>query len=277
MPELPEVQTVCDVMRPQIVGKRIENIRIEEEKVIAGADVDKFKKCLIGAAFEAVNRRGKYILLLLDKGRRLTIHLRMTGCLLVAPAGYPAEKHTHVTFELEGGQELRFIDQRKFGRMWLTEACGKVPGLDALGPEPFDKALTAEYLKERIGNLHRKIKDCLLDQHLVAGIGNIYSDEILFRAGIHPAREACSLTEAAYKRLAAQIPDTMQYYVDKNRIDAQTYLKTGGREYQNTPYLQVYGRAGKACLVCGERLVKARVAGRGSVYCPCCQRLDETT
>lgn len=277
MPELPEVQTVCDVIGPQVKGRMIESIRIADEKLMGDADTERRISCVCGARILGVLRRGKYILFPLSNGLRMTVHLRMTGGLLIAPGEYPRERHTRAVFMLDDGKELRFTDQRRFGRIWLTEEGKgeKVPGLMSLGIEPFDGQLTAQYMKERLSSSGRKIKDCLLDQTIIAGIGNIYSDEILFRAGIHPAQRANTLTDEKIKTLVRCIPEAMQYYVEKNRIDAEAYFRTGGREYRNTPYLQVYGRAGKECMRCGEKLIRERIAGRGSVFCPSCQRLDE--
>ena len=275
MPELPEVQTICDVIAPQIIGRRIEDVIVYHDGVLANAAPAEFINLLRGNKFISMSRRGKYMLILLESGQRLIIHLRMTGGLLALPQEYPMEKHTHVVFMLDDETQLRFRDLRRFGRIWLAGSDESVPGLDTLGPEPFDQQITFAYLKEKLQDSRRKIKDCLLDQTFIAGIGNIYSDEILFRAGIHPAKCACSLTDAELLRLAAIIPETMTYYVEKNRIDPETYLKTSGREYQNTPYLQVYGRKGKPCLHCGTTLHKEKIAGRGSVFCPRCQTLDE--
>lgn len=274
MPELPEVQTVCDVIGPQIKGQRIVGIRICDETLLENTDEARLMQAVCGAAIRDTARRGKYILFTLDNGFRLTVHLRMTGCLLVAPKEYPAQRHTRAVIALENEQQLLFTDQRRFGRIWLTDAGETIQGIMRLGPEPFDERITPAYLKEKCGGA-RKIKDCLLDQGIIAGIGNIYSDEILFRAGIHPARCGCSLTDREYETLARQIPETMAFYVEKNSIDAPRYLQTGGREYQNTPYLQVYGRAGLACAKCRGMLKKHRIAGRSSVYCPTCQPLDE--
>jgi len=276
MPELPEVQTVCDVIGPQIVGRKIEDAFINHEGVLANMDREQFKKEVCASSFLSVRRRGKYILLSLSCGKTMIVHLRMTGCLLVVPKGQQQEKHTHVVFDLDGEKELRFIDQRRFGKIWIVREGESILGLDALGPEPFDDEVTFDYLKKHLQNSHRKIKDCLLDQSFIAGIGNIYSDEILFRAGIHPAKCACRLTDDEVVRLAQIIPETMAYYVEKNCIDQDEYLRTGGREYQNTPFLQVYGRRGQKCLSCDTLLQKERVAGRGSVFCPNCQKLDET-
>jgi len=277
MPELPEVQTVCDVLRPQLTDRRITRIRVLNKSVLANRTAEALERDMCGRSVAAVHRRGKYISFLLDNGACLRVHLRMTGCLLIAPASMLVEKHTHVVFGLDNGQEMRFIDPRRFGRLWFfakdEEDC--VSGVHKLGPEPFDDVLDADYLKKKLGHTQRCIKDCLLDQTIVAGIGNIYSDEILLRAGIRPMKRACALTEDEMQRLSRCIPETMAYYVAKNVITPERYLQTGGRDYQNTPYLQVYGRAGKACVICGEMLQKATVAGRTSVFCARCQRLDE--
>ena len=191
------------------------------------------------------------------------------------PAEAAAEKHTQAAFTLDDGMQLRLIDQRKFAKIDLLEPGETLPGIAKLGPEPFDPGVTAAYLQSNIGASGRTVKDCLLDQTVVAGIGNIYSDEILHAVCIHPARRARSLTTEEYERLAHTIPQVMAYFVQMNAISPEKYLLTGGREYQNTPYLRVYGRAGKACLSCGTILIKERISGRGSVYCPACQTIHE--
>lgn len=275
MPELPEVQTVCDVIGPQIIDCRIEEILINHGSVLANADKQSFCNQLCGSTFLSMNRRGKYMLLSMDNGVQLVIHLRMTGCLMVTDADYPFEKHTHVVLKLQGGKELRFIDQRRFGRFWLLQAEETLGEIAKLGPEPWDARLTKAYLQTKMGKSRKTVKECLLDQTLIAGIGNIYSDEILHRVQIHPEKKACKLTEVEYAALASAIPKTMQFFTETNAISPEKYLLTGGRDYQNTPYLRVYGRAGQKCLQCEAVLQKITVGGRGSVYCPICQVLDE--
>lgn len=274
MPELPEVETVIRVIGPQIRGLLVTEVVIHHPDVIAYPSAKEFSTMLIGKKIAGMARRGKFIHILLEDGGCLTLHLRMTGGLLVAPADLPLEKHTHVVFRLSDGRELRFSDMRRFGRFWLIRAEEEDPysGIAKLGPEPFDENLTAEYLQKSLGKRKRAIKECLLDQSMVAGIGNIYSDEILFRAKLDPARTACSLTEEEWQRLAEYIPSVLRFYTEKNAITAEEYLKTRGRDYRNTPFLQVYGQKGKPCPVCGEPLCKKVVGGRSSVYCPRCQR-----
>ena len=160
----------------------------------------------------------------------------------------------------------------RFGRLWLLrEGEDGVCGLDALGPEPFDAGLSAGYLSARLGSSRRAVKECLLDQSVVAGIGNIYGDEILFAAGIAPDRPARSLEREEWERLASMIPDRLAYFIEKNAITPQEYLETRGRDYRNTPFLQVYGHGGEPCPVCGAELRRAVIGGRGSVFCPQCQ------
>lgn len=275
MPELPEVQTVCDVIGPQIVGCRIEKISINHCGVLVNADKQAFCNQLCDSTFLSMKRRGKYMLLSMDSGAQLVIHLRMTGCLLVTDADTPFEKHTHAVFYLRGGKQLRFIDQRRFGRFWILKQEETLKEIDKLGIEPSDERLTKMYLQAEIGKSRKTVKECLLDQTLIAGIGNIYSDEILHRARIHPEKKACDLSDNEFAVLAREIPDVMDYYTKTNAISPERYLQTGGRDYQNTPYLRVYGRAGNTCLRCGNTLQKITVGGRGSVFCPVCQQLDE--
>lgn len=197
----------------------------------------------------------------------------MTGCLLVTPPDYPMEKHTHIIMQLNSKTELRFSDTRRFGRFWLIQSGEEdtYSGIGKLGLEPFDENLTAEYLQSKFGKRKKAIKECLLDQSVVAGIGNIYSDEILFRAEICPDRSAGSLTAEEWQRLAAEIPACLSYFTLKNHITPEDYLQTKGQDYRNTPFLQVYGHNDEPCPRCGEALIRTVIGGRSSVYCPHCQ------
>lgn len=184
----------------------------------------------------------------------------------------PEEKHTHLVFRLSNGRELRFSDTRRFGRFWLIANGEADPysGIEKLGVEPLASECSAEYLRDRLGKRKKAIKECLLDQSIVAGIGNIYSDEILFAAKIHPARLANSLTATEWSRLAAAIPQQLAYFIEKNQMTPEEYLETKGQDYRNTPFLQVYGCEGKPCSICGELLCRMVIGGRGSTYCPTC-------
>lgn len=274
MPELPEVETIKRVIEPQIQGLTIENVTVKRPEVTAYPTADEFCKLLTGQTVSHMARRGKFIVIQLNSNDRIILHLRMTGCLLLTPADYPEEKHTHVIFRLNNGKELRFSDTRRFGRLWLLKnsEADTYSGIEKLGTEPLDKLLAAEYLKALLGKRKKAVKECLLDQSVIAGIGNIYSDEILFTAGIYPARPANSLNMEEWERLAAAIPERISYFIEVNKITPEEYLETKGQDYRNTPFLQVYGQEGKPCPKCGQTLCRIVVGGRGSVYCPVCQK-----
>lgn len=273
MPELPEVETIKRVLEPQLKGLTITKVTVNRPEVTAYPAADEFCRLLIGQSVSGMMRRGKFLHILLDSGDRVILHLRMTGCLLFTPADFPEEKHTHIVLEMSDGRQLRFSDMRRFGRFWLLQNGEEdtYSGIAKLGMEPFDKELTADYLIGRLGKRKKTIKECLLDQSVVAGIGNIYSDEILFAARIHPARPAYSLQQEEWECLARAIPERLSYFIEKNKITPEEYLETKGQDYRNTPFLQVYGHRGKACPVCGKIFCRMVIGGRSSVYCEGCQ------
>ena len=274
MPELPEVETIKRVIEPQIQGLMIDKVNVKRPEVVAYPAADEFCGRPTGQTISYMIRRGKFLVIQLNSNDRIILHLRMTGCLLLTPADCPEEKHTHITFSLNNGKELRFSDTRRFGRFWLMkkDEADTYSGIEKLGAEPLDKQLTAGYLQARLGKRKKAVKECLLDQSMIAGIGNIYSDEILFTAGIYPARPADSLNMEEWERLAAAIPERISYFIKVNKITPEEYLETKGQDYRNTPFLQVYGQEGKPCPKCGEMLCRIVVGGRGSVYCPVCQK-----
>ncbi len=274
MPELPEIETIKGVIEPQIKGLVIENITVNCPEVIAQPTDAEFCKAVTGQAISSMSRRGKFLMLHLKNESKITLHLRMTGCLLVTPIGYPMEKHTHIIFHLSNGRELRFSDTRRFGRFWLIRNGEEdtYSGIQKLGLEALSAECNAKYLQGGFGKRKKTIKECLLDQSVIAGIGNIYSDEILFRAKIYPARPAGSLTAEEWKCLAEVIPECLLYFIEKNHITMEEYLKTKGQNYRNTPFLQVYGHADEPCPNCGKTLVRTVIGGRSSVYCPNCQK-----
>lgn len=273
MPELPEVETIKSVIEPQIQGLIIESVIVNRPEVVTYPTVSEFCKAVTGQVISSMARRGKFLIINLENKNRVILHLRMTGCLLVTPSDYPVEKHTHIMMQLNNGMELRFSDTRRFGRFWLVpnDKEDTYSGISKLGVEPLSSECNGPYLKNRFGKRRRRIKDSLLDQSVIAGIGNIYSDEILFRAKIHPSAPANSLTDEEWERLALIIPQCLRCFVEKNKITPADYLKTKGQDYRNTPFLQVYGHADEPCPNCGEMLVRTVIGGRSSVYCPKCQ------
>ncbi len=276
MPELPEVETIRRILEPQIKGSVITSVTVNQPEVVAHPIADVFCKLLIGQTVSVMTRRGKFLGIELTSGDCVMLHLRMTGCLLVTPTDYPQEKHTHVIFYFGNGTELRFSDTRRFGRFWLIrkDEADTYSGIDKLGIEPFDDGLTAAYLQSRFGKRKKSIKECLLDQSVIAGIGNIYSDEILFAVKINPARPANSLTVEEWEQLAAAIPKRLAYFIEKNAISSEEYLESKGQGYHNTPFLQVYGHANEPCANCGNILSRNVIGGRSSVYCGKCQGIS---
>lgn len=274
MPELPEVGTIRRVLEPALQGRAVQSAETARPEVVAHPDAGGFCRLLAGRRIISLARRGKFLSICFEDSSRVVLHLRMTGCLLLLPADAPREKHTHLVFRLDGGAELRFSDPRRFGRFWLLRPGEEdtYTGMGRLGPEPFDKSFDAGYLAGRLGGRKKAVKACLLDQGTVAGIGNIYADEILFAAGLNPARPACSLDGADWARLAAAVPERLCYFIEKNALTLEEYLAGGGREYRNTPFLQVYGRQGAPCPRCKTALARTAIGGRSSVYCPNCQK-----
>ncbi len=273
MPELPEVESVRAALRGELVGRRVECVCLADPSCAAHPGAESFCGGLIGRTFTELGRRGKYVVAFLDDGGRLAIHLRMTGRLLLAEAGEGRAAHARAALSLDDGRELRFVDARRFGRLWLLRPGEEdtYTGMARLGPEPDDPALDAAYLRAACGKSRRAVKSCLLDQGVVAGIGNIYSDEILYVARIRPGRPACSLRAEEWERLAEYIPRVMRFFTEKNLVTFEEYRQSAGLTYRNTPWLRVYGHAGEACGICGTALERRVIGGRGSVFCPNCQ------
>ena len=274
MPELPEVESVRRALEGGLTGRRVCAARLLTPDVVAHPDAGAFCAALTDRRFAALSRRGKFLVAALDDGARLVVHLRMTGRLLLVPAGEAPEAYTRAVFALDDGQELRFADMRRFGRLWLLRAGEEdaFTGLAKLGPEPDSPACSAAYLRAACARSRRAVKTCLLDQGIVAGIGNIYSDEILHAARIRPDRTACSLDRPEWDRLASCVREVMCFFTEKNIVTAEEYRRTAGKEYRNTPWLRVYGHAGEPCQRCQTPLVRTTIGGRSSVYCPQCQR-----
>ena len=277
MPELPEVETVKRIIEPQIMGQKIAGVDVCNQQVIAHPTLEQFVESLSGGAFTSMSRRGKFLSFHMDNGDELVLHLRMTGQLLVTPEDYPMEKHTHVIIHLEDGRQIRYIDVRRFGRFWYLQKdeADTFTRRNKLGPEPWDTSFTANYLQTKLGKKKKAIKEMLHDQSVVAGIGNIYSDEILFVSEIHPETRCCELTESDWQVLAEKIPEILEWGIETNAMSPEEYLAGKGKEYRNTPDLRVYGREGKPCVNCGADMERITIGGRSSCFCPVCQKKRE--
>ncbi|MDY3078935.1 MAG: bifunctional DNA-formamidopyrimidine glycosylase/DNA-(apurinic or apyrimidinic site) lyase [Oscillospiraceae bacterium] len=274
MPELPEVETIKRIIEPQIKGQRILSAEVRNEQIIAHPGVDSFSALICGKTITGMDRRGKFLSFCFENGDRIFLHLRMTGQLLVTPPDYPMEKHTHLVLHLSGGYQIRYIDVRRFGRFWYLkhEESDAITGINKLGMEPTDTALSADYLKTTLGKKRKPIKEMLHDQSIIAGIGNIYSDEILYAAGVYPEQKCCDLSDNDWERLSEKIPEVITWAIQVNAMTPEEYLAGHGKEYRNTPFLKAYGHVGQPCAVCGCVFEKITVGGRSSCYCPNCQR-----
>lgn len=273
MPELPEVENVRRSLQDTVIGKTIKDVDVRLPRIVRTPDdVLRFQAELQGLTITDVGRRGKYLLIEIPPFT-LVSHLRMEGQYrYVGSAAEPEAKHTHVVFQFTDGSELRYRDVRQFGTMdLLLPGDARPSGLASLGPEPFDENLTARELYKRIHRRTAPIKAVLLNQDVIAGLGNIYVDEALFRVGIHPERHADQLTQADVDRLLTAIQDVLQAAIDAGGSSVKTYVNGYGRHGGFQMELNVYGREGQACRVCGSLIEKSRVAGRGTHVCPNCQ------
>ncbi|MEH7458691.1 DNA-formamidopyrimidine glycosylase [Bacillus sp. JJ1127] len=273
MPELPEVENVRRTLENLVTGKTIKDVIVTYPKLVKRPDdAELFKEMLRGETIERIERRGKFLLLYVTK-YVIVSHLRMEGKYLLHKGDEPVDKHTHVRFRFTDGTELHYKDVRKFGTMHLFkkgEEFEQMPLAD-LGPEPFDVELTPGYLQERLQKTNRKIKVVLLDQRLLVGLGNIYVDEVLFRSGIYPEREASSLTKAEIEKIYEATVITLREAVERGGSTIRTYINSQGQIGSFQELLNVYGRKGEPCVTCGTVIEKTVVGGRGTHYCPTCQ------
>ena len=276
MPELPEVETVVRDLRAHGLEQAvIRAVDIRWARMIEGMSPPQFIQALSGRTIIQLSRRGKYIVMSLDNGSNLLIHLRMTGKLRYADVIPTPGKHDHVLMTLGNGHQLIFNDTRKFGRFRLI--CEDVPGLAHLGPEPLEDSFTVQILKKQLMGKSRKIKPLLLDQSCVAGLGNIYVDEALWQAKIHPERRADTLSQGEIKRLHQAIRTVLQRGVDNCGTTLGTgetnFFSVAGRRGLNAQALNVFRRTGEPCPRCKTTIVRTIVGQRGTHLCPTCQQL----
>ena len=275
MPELPEVEHVVRALRRVVLGQRIVAVDVNLPRLLAGTSPTSFKRKLRRARIEAVNRRGKYILIELDSLDVLLVHLRMTGKFLCVGPEQSLPPYPHVVFYLDDDRRLVFCDMRQFGRMRLVAAkkLSALPQIEALAPEPFSDDFSFEYFLETLSRSRRSLKQLLLDQTRILGLGNIYASEALFLARISPLKAADSLSKPRASRLHQAVRDILQEAIDAGstlRID----LADGGGSYFGTTerFWRVYERAGEACVNCGTKIRRVVQGGRSTYFCPRCQR-----
>jgi len=271
MPELPEVETIVRGLQEKLRNLEISRVEVRHAKCIHGS-AESLTASLKKKKIHHLERRGKYIVFRLSGRLALLVHLRMTGKLRFVPSLSPREKHTHVIFSFKGFPwQLRFVDPRKFGRFFV-ESKGIQEGLESLadlGPEPLE--ISAKAFIRRARSKRRAIKPLLLDQRFLAGVGNIYADEALHRAQIHPRQRAQSLGEEALLRLYWALRRILQEAIHAGGSSVRTYVDACGSAGSFQNRLRVYGREGQPCRVCGAEVVRERVGGRSSFFCRRCQ------
>lgn len=278
MPELPEVETVRRGLSRHLVGRRIESVEVGRERVVRRTSREALIDGLSGVRVERADRRGKYLLLSLDSGDVLMVHLRMSGQLLLAPAGADRPAHTHVVLELDDEREAWFVDPRTFGEVVVYAPDRvelEVPELARLGIDPIADPFEPADLRRIVQGTNRALKPLLLDQHVIAGIGNIYADEVLHAARLRPDRPASSIDARATRRLHGAIGEILGAAIDAGGStlgDAQYVDLMGeGGSYQDDH--RVYGRDGQRCSTCGRGWIRRTVSGgRSTHFCPVCQR-----
>jgi formamidopyrimidine-DNA glycosylase len=271
MPELPEVETVARGLRGPLVGRTLTGVGVDWPRTIGYPDLEAFQEKIVGRQVVRIGRRGKYVVIELDQGY-LLIHLKMSGRLLVPPATDPLDKHTHLYLDLDDGHRLCFHDVRKFGRAYLVDEPTQVTG--HLGPEPLAGDLGLPEFRTLLARRSGRLKSLLLNQEFLAGIGNIYADESLFAARLHPLRKADTLSLEEEARLYRAFRSVLRRAVAARgtTLDDQGYIDARGRAGTYQGQIDVYGRTGLPCDSCGAIIERIVVSGRSTHYCPGCQR-----
>jgi len=276
MPELPEVETIRLALEPHLVGRRFEHVDIQDPRLVRPFEATAVAAELEGERVAALERRGKYLIVRFESGRALLIHLRMTGSLRhAAPGSLDDDPHRRAVVNLDDGSDVAYRDVRRFGTWHLLEPEEVGDYLaQRLGQEPLERSFTARRLAERLEGRRAPIKAALLDQRTVAGLGNIYVDEALWRAEVHPLRPAASLDPDEVARLVKGIRDALRTGIARQGASLRDYSTPDGGRGRMQERFRVYGRAGEPCARCGSPIDKIRAGGRGTWYCPNCQRLE---
>lgn len=275
MPELPEVETIVNTLKRFVIDKKIEDVSVFWPNIVKlPDDVEKFKFILTGQSIRDITRKGKFLLFELDD-YVLVSHLRMEGKYNVYAKEEPIDKHTHIVFSFTNGEELRYNDVRKFGTMHVFnkgEELVEKP-LNQLAPDPFEENFTFDYFFNKLQRTSRSIKAVLLDQTVVAGLGNIYVDEVLFKARIHPLKKANDLSKAEGKLIKQASITVLSEAIEQGGTTIRSYTNSDGEMGMFQQELYVYGQEHEPCKTCGQQIEKIRVAGRGTHICVTCQKI----
>ena len=277
MPELPEVETIRQTLKTLVIDRTIDQVTVHWDNIVKLPDVHTFKKLLVGQTIRNINRQGKFLLFEFDD-YVLVSHLRMEGKYSVHQQDESLDKHTHIIFTFSNGEDLRYNDVRKFGTMHVFkkgEETNNKP-LNQLGPEPFDQQFTFDYFSKRLKRTRRAIKAVLLDQTIVAGLGNIYVDETLYKARVHPTRRASTLSDQEIKAIQVYAKETLKDAIAQGGTTIRSYVNSQGDMGMFQQELFVYGQEDEPCEQCGDMIVKIRVSGRGTHVCNTCQKGDFT-
>ncbi len=270
MPELPEVETIKNELLPHTVGHSITDVTLFWEGIVRQPSVAEFCSHIKGQKINGISRRGKYLIFSLSSGEKLVIHLRMTGSLLLKPASVEPDRFSRAILHLDQEIELHFRDPRKLGVMWLTEDVGNI--LPELGPEPLVESFTPQVLQKLLERRTAPIKALLIDQSLIAGIGNMYADEALFASRIHPLRAGGSLSSEEIERLHNAIQQVLWSAIGNKGASTDTYFRPGGETGTAHFEFKVAHRlGGNFCPVCGTAIERIPVRNRGTYFCPRCQ------
>ncbi|MEW6027372.1 MAG: bifunctional DNA-formamidopyrimidine glycosylase/DNA-(apurinic or apyrimidinic site) lyase [Planctomycetota bacterium] len=273
MPELPEVETICRGLRKHAVGLKIRDVTVRMPKV-TNVTAKELRKATIGATIKDVQRRAKTINIHLSNNLWMVIHLKISGQLLYLPKAEPVKEHTHIIFDLSNGYTLRFWDLRQFGYVRLFDKAGYRRFMDELGfgPEPLEKGFTLERFRQMLASKPgARIKPLLMDQTFISGIGNLYADEILFYARIHPLTRAGSLKESQVRNIYRGIKKILALGIKKRGSSVELYVDVEGRPGGFVPYIKAYGREGKPCKRCGTPIKRIKIGSRSASFCPKCQ------
>lgn len=274
MPELPEVENVRRTLNPLISHKKIMKVTVLYPNIIATPEVELFRNNLVGETFQQVSRRGKFLLLETEHFV-LVSHLRMEGRYTLSSPNEPITKHTHLLIDLSDGNQLRYLDVRKFGRFALLkkDEVANYSSLKKLGMEPTEEDFSLEKFKKAL-KTKQNIKGLLLSQKVVVGLGNIYVDEVLYKSFIHPLRLSETLKEDEIVLLRKNIIEELNEAIILGGTTIRSYHNAKGETGHFQEFLQVYGKEGQPCVRCGSLIEKIKVAGRGTHFCPTCQRLE---
>ncbi|MCC7365899.1 MAG: bifunctional DNA-formamidopyrimidine glycosylase/DNA-(apurinic or apyrimidinic site) lyase [Dehalococcoidia bacterium] len=271
MPELPEVETIRRDLEPLVVGRRIVGVEVDAATLplLAGLTIEDLRANLVGRTFVAAGRRGKYLLFALDDGRTFVVHLRMTGRLVWREHAAPPEPFERARLVLDGGNDLRWSDLRKFGTWRVYETLDELDR--KLGPEPIDAGFTLRQFAAALAGRTAPVKAVLLDQRRMAGLGNIYVDEALYQARVRPDTPAGEVSPAKVKELHRAAREVLERGIENRGASFRDYVDGQGNQGQQHMYVQVFRRTGKPCYACGTPITRTVVGGRATHYCPKCQ------